>query len=632
MARCFNGSILHVNLTSGELTVEHPSEEFYRFYGGGGAMGVYYILRDMPAGSDPLGEENILTLFTGLPTGLPISGQSRLTINAKSPISNAIGDSQSGGFFPAALKWSGFDGIVVRGKSPHPVYLYLHEGKAELRPADHLWGRFTAEVDEILKKEIGDEKIEILQVGPAGEKLARLAAVLNMHNRANGRTGMGAVMGSKLLKAVVVSGKGAVGAADPKALARLNREGNRNLPEIVDVYGLGKNGTADVIPFQNSLGTLPSYNYNEGTFDAWEQISGETMTNTILKERDTCYACVVRCKRVVETEYLGRKVLPTYGGPEYETIATFGSYCGIADLPAIALANQICNMYGLDTIGTGATIAFAMECFENGVITVEDTGGIELRFGNVQAMLEIVEKIGRREGFGDVLADGSAAAAKKIGGRAGDFLITVKNCEAPAHMPQAKKSLGLHYAVNPFGADHQSSEHDPMYEEGGSDLYYNRLARLGLDKVQPSYSMNEEKVRFCYLTELFYHALDSYNLCQFVWGPAWSLYGPEEMAEMLRAATGWDITVEEIMKVGERRLNMMRAFNAREGFSRKDDQLPRKFSLPLRGSGPTAGAFWDEKDLEHYKDIYYALAGWDIQSGNPSPQKLAELGLDWVKL
>jgi aldehyde:ferredoxin oxidoreductase len=469
-----------------------------------------------------------------------------------------------------------------------------------------------------------------MQIGQAGEKKVRLAAIMNMHNRANGRTGVGAVMGSKRLKAIVVQGTLKMQAADPKAFSRHHKEGTRNIETIPDVKGLGLNGTADVVPFQNSIGSLPTFNYNEGTFDAHMEISGERMRETILKERDTCYACTVSCKRVVETEYQGQKVVPTYGGPEYETLATFGSYCGIANLHAASLAGQLCNVYGLDTIGTGATIAFAMECFEKGVITTKDTGGLELRFGNADAMVEMVRQIGERRGFGDVLAEGSARAAAKIGRGAEQCLITTKGTEAPAHMPQAKKSLGLIYAVNPFGADHQSSEHDPLYEEGVTEFYLKRLASMGLSTPQPPGSMTDEKIRYAYRTQCFYSAMDTYSLCQFVFGPSWELYGPVETAAILAAGTGWDVTVDEILKVGERRLNMLRAFNARQGFTRKDDTLPRKFFKPLQGKGPTAGVAWKEEELERVKDVYYRLAGWDVATGNPTPQKLEELELGWI--
>ncbi|HKZ69085.1 MAG TPA: aldehyde ferredoxin oxidoreductase N-terminal domain-containing protein, partial [Anaerolineales bacterium] len=414
MPNGYNGKILHVDLTKGTLTTETPPESFYRKYLGGSAMGMHYILKEMRPGADPLGPGNVLTLMLSALTGAPISGQSRMTANAKSPLVDGIGDSQCGGFFPAEMKFAGFDGIVVKGKSAKPVYLWLHEGEAELRDASGLWGKTTSQVDDILKKELGDDKIEIAQCGPAGEKLARQAAIMNMANRANGRTGLGAVMGSKNLKAVVVRGKSKkLAVQDSKAINELAKWGAANVEANGDVNGLKLHGTASVLSFQNSSGTLPTFNYNAGQFEGFEPISGEVMTETILKERDTCYACTVNCKRVVETEYKGRKVEPRHGGPEYETLSTFGSYCGVSDLHAVSYANKICNEYGLDTIGVGATVAWAMECFENEVITEKEVG-FPLKFGDAEAMVKMTEMIAKREGFGHVLAEGSRRAADKL--------------------------------------------------------------------------------------------------------------------------------------------------------------------------------------------------------------------------
>ena len=629
MPHGYNGKILHVDLTKGELTVEEPEEAFYRKYLGGSAMGMHYILREMPQGADPLAPENVLTLMTGVTTGAAISGQSRINANAKSPISGGIGDSQGGGFFPAELKFAGFDGIVIKGKSPGPVYLAILDGNAELRDAAHLLGKKTGEVDDIIHSEV-DPKAEILQHGPAADKGVLFSSLVSMSNRNNGRTGMGLVMASKNLKAVVVRGRKRVTLANPKALTDLSKTGPKILPDNPDMPGLAAEGTATVVLFQNTIGSLPTRNYSEGQFDSCEEISGARMVETILKERDTCFACVVRCKRVVEIKEGAYRADPKYGGPEYETIGTFGSYCGVNNLPAIAQAQQMCNEYAVDSIAAGATIAFAMECFENGVITKEQAGGLELRFGDADAMLRALEMMLNAEGnFGRTLGQGSERAAKTWGNGAEEYLITVKGAEAPAHMPQAKRSLGLIYAVNPFGADHQSSEHDPYYEEGVADLNLNRLKMIGLGEPQPSLSLTPEKVRFAYLTEVFYSMLDSLELCQFVFGPAWTLYGPAETAEMTRAVTGWDITVEELMAVGERRLNLFRTFNAREGLDRKDDKLPKKFFKQLQGAGPTAGIALTHEEIESAIDEYYKLAGW-TNNGIPTPQTMERLDIAWA--
>lgn len=631
MPNGYNGKILHVNLTSGELADETPPESFYRKYMGGSALGLYYILREVPAGVDPLAPENMLTLMLSVTTGASISGQSRINANAKSPMTGGIGDSQAGGFFPAELKFAGYDGIVVRGKSPAPVYLSIVDGRASLHDASHLWGQETKTVDQAIKAELGDPKTQVMQIGPAAERGVSYSSIVNMANRNNGRTGMGLVMASKNLKAVAVRGSSKVSLADPAAFSALTKGGAKELPNNPDVDGLGKYGTASVVMPQNDLYTLPTRNYSESQYENAASLSGETMADTMLKKRDTCFACVVRCKRVVESEYAGTPVDPYYGGPEYETLGTFGSMCGISSLEMVALANQVCNSQGVDTITCGATIAFAVECYERGIITKEDTGGIELTYGNEAAVMQLLDEIvNMSTPFGRILAKGSARAAQIFGRGAEKCLTTVKNEEAPMHMPQTKKSLALIYAVNPFGADHQSSEHDWMYEEGTSQLYLGRLALMGLTNPPPPGDFGPEKVRFAYLSQIFYSLLDTLELCQFVWGPAWTLYGPQETVDLVKSVTGWDVTLDELMQVGERRLNMLRLFNAREGFTSREDALPEKFFEPLGGSPKPEFTCVNRDDFARALEQYYQAMQW-TNNGNPTPVKLSELGLEWVQ-
>jgi len=618
----YNGKILHVDLTAGTLTVEEPPESFYRKYLGGQGIGMYYILKEMPANADPLGPENVLALTLSVVTGAPVSGQSRVMANAKSPLTGAIGDAQGGGFWPSEAKAAGFDAFIIKGKAKKPVYLWVQDGQAELRDAAHLWGKVTGEAEAAIRQELGDPKIEVLQIGPGGEKLVRYACLISMSNRANGRTGMGAVMGAKNLKAIAVRGGKKPPVADQKALTEIARWGVQNL-ETSDVYGLGVHGTADVLPYQQQEGGLPTRNWDSGVFEGYEALGGPTMSATILKERDTCFACAVRCKRVVEVTEGPFKVDPLYGGPEYETLATFGSYCCVDDLAAVSLANQLCNMYGLDTISAGATIAWAMDCFEQGLITTQDTGGIELRFGDAGAMVRLTGMIGRREGFGDLLAEGMELAAKKFGPEAEALVTAAKGNPMPAHMPQVKRSLALVYAVNPYGADHQSHEHDPSYEG-----YPDRMAELSLTDPQPSRVLNAEKVRFAVYTQQLYCLLNTVGVCQFVWGPAWHLYGPSQLVDMVRAVTGWNVSLWELMKAGERSLNMMRAFNAREGFTSAQDTLPKKLFKPLVG-GPSDGVAVTEAEMAAALPTYYTMCGWDAE-GCPTRPKLEELGIDWV--
>ena len=619
----YHGKILHLHLNELAWEVEEPPEEFYRKYMGGSAMGMYYVLNHTPKNADPLGPENTLVLALSVLTGTPISGQSRMTAVARSPLTGAIGDSQSGGFFPAELKFAGYDAIVIHGKAETPVYLTILNGEVEFRDARHLWGKNTGEVEVVIKEELDDPKVQILQTGVAGENGVRFAALISMANRANGRTGLGAVMGSKNLKAVVVRGKDRPKVPDAKALNELAKWGAAEFPES-DVYGMGLYGTDEVLRYQHKGGGLPTRNWVSGAFEeGWEPLDGQTMAKTILKERDTCYACTVKCKRVVEITEGPYKVDPKYGGPEYETCATFGSYCNITNLEAVAYANQLCNMYGMDTISCGATIAWAMDCFYQGVITEEDTGGIALNFGDDKVMTQMVEMIAKREGFGDVLADGSAGAAERLG-KGEDLVVAVKGQEMPAHMPQVKRSLGLIYAVNPFGADHQSSEHDPSYKG-----YPERMAQLGLEDPQSSKVLNEEKVRYALTTQYLYSALDSVNICQFVFGPAWQLYDAAQLVELVRLVTGWDVTLDELQEVGARRLNMLRAFNAREGMGRDQDKLPKKMFKPLVG-GKSDGIALTKEEMESAKDTYYEMVGWDVKTGTPKRKTLKDLGLDWV--
>lgn len=620
--------ILDVDLTKEEVTAKKLSSEIYRLYPGGSALALYLILKEMSAPVDPLSEDNILIFSVSPLTGLPISGQSRLSITTKSPLSEGIADSQSGGFFPAHLKFNGWDALLFRGRAKKPVYLYIDGEKAEIKAAGHLWGKDTGEGEAIIKKELKDDRLEIAQIGPAGERLVRYASIITMCNRANGRTGTGAVMGSKNLKAVVVKKGKARMPSDKKAFYSLTKKVKERIENNPAVAGLGKHGTAGCLEEFNTEGFLPTRNWQSGWFsEGADAITGQAMTASVLVGSDTCYACAVRCKRIVEVPGM---VDSLYGGPEYETCAAFGSYCGIKDLESITRANQLCNMYGLDTISCGATIAFAMECFEKGYINSSHTDGLDLMFGNSGIVEQLVKMIAFREGIGDLLAEGSRRAAEKIGGNAPFLSITVKGQELPAHMPQAKPSLGLIYAVNPFGADHQSSEHDPnllMPPDSQERLW---LAQIGIWKGYDNpFELDSEKVRFAFAGQCFYSILDTLGLCQFVWGPSWQLYGPADMVNLCKYGIGWETSLYELMLAGERRINMMRFFNTREGFTRRDDRLPERLFFPLP-DGPAKGTSLDK--FEFYKALndYYRFAGWDVESGNPTKENLKRLSLNWL--
>lgn len=617
-------TIWFVDLTLGRIWSEVLDDATYRRYPGGSALAVYLLLQHMVSGAQPLSPDNVLVFAVSPLTGLPISGQSRVIISARSPLTGGIGDSQGGGFFPAQMRAAGADALVFLGKAAEPVYLSLENGQAKLHRAEHLWGKNTGEVEEMIREELGDSKIQVAQIGPAGERMVRYAAVINNANRANGRTGMGAVMGSKNLKAVAVRGTQYPKPQLEKEFKDLVKRGRTLLNENQGMQYFGKYGTAGLVEVQNARGGLPTRNWSSGYFDFALNLSGEKLYDTYLKERDSCYACMIRCKRVVD---IPDRVDSRYGGPEYETIAAFGSYCGIDDLEAVSEASARCNAYGLDTISTGATIAWAMDCVEKGLLKDD---GLGLKFGNAAAMLQTIERIARREGIGDLLAEGSRLAAQRLGVEARELTSEVKGNELPAHMPQLKRSLALIYAVNPFGADHESSEHDGALSAGPGTLERQHLLELGIQDTLPAQDLSPAKVKFAYYTQMFYSLLDTLGLCQFVWGPSWQLYGPVDTLELVRAATGWETSLWELMRVGERRLNLLRAFNAREGIGREADTLPKKLFKPLLGGGPTEGLKIEREEFQRALEVYYQMAGWDVSTGYPTKAKLQELDLGWV--
>ncbi|RLG44373.1 MAG: aldehyde ferredoxin oxidoreductase, partial [Thermoproteota archaeon] len=393
----YNGRILRVDLSEGKTWIEEPSEEFYRRYIGGRGFISYFLLRETDSKTDPLGPENLLIFALGAVTGNPIPGAGRHSVGAISPLTGGYGEAEAGGYWGAELKRAGFDAIIINGSSEKPVYLWINDGRAEIRDASHLWGMKTKEAQEAIRKELSDEGIRVAQIGPAGEKLVRFACIMHDITRAAGRAGLGAVMGSKKLKAVAVRGSKPPEVANPAKLREISRWLAQNVERLVRNLHLYGTGAAMDIGLQT--GNLPVNNFRGDPFPNVMDIDARTLKEKYGIRMDTCFACPVACKKVVKIEEPW-KVDQAYGGPEYETLASLGSACGIDDLEAICMANQLCNAYGMDTISTGATIAFAMECFENGILTKEDTNGLELTFGNADAMVKVVEMIGERKGIG----------------------------------------------------------------------------------------------------------------------------------------------------------------------------------------------------------------------------------------
>jgi len=618
MVSGYNGKILRVDLSRGTTSVEEPGEDFYRCYLGGRGFVNYYLLRELEKGIDPLGPENKLIFAAGPITGVPVAGSGRNSVGAKSPLTGGYGDAEVGGYWGAELKQTGYDVIIIEGKAESPVYLWIEDGKAEIKDAAHLWGKTTAECEKLIKKELGDRGVRVAQIGIAGENQVRFACVINDISHAAGRTGMGAVMGSKNLRAIAVRGHQKVAVSDERAFGSFARWLRDDLKTNRAAVNMSKDGTAGVLMALNTSGGLPTRNFQQGVFEGAEKISGDTMKESIMVGKRGCFACSIRCKPEV-TSGEPYNVDVTYGGPEYEALAALGSDCGIDNLEAVCKANERCNAYGLDVISTGATIAFAMECFEKGILNEKDTGGLKLNFGNAEAMLQMVEMIARREGIGQTLADGTARAAATFGKGAENFAMHVKGQEIPMHEPRYKPGLGLGYTISPTGADHCHNIHDNVYARRVSGF----LKGLGVIEPLPTQELSPAKVRMVAYGSLWQHVLNCLGFCQFVPMDA------EKMVELVGSITGWNTTVWELMKVGERCVTMGRAFDLREGITGADDYLPRRFFTPFT-SGPLEGVGIKEEELKQAIDTYYAMAGWDRENGAPTQAKLQELGIEWV--
>ncbi|MBW2063679.1 MAG: aldehyde ferredoxin oxidoreductase family protein [Deltaproteobacteria bacterium] len=618
----YNGKVLRVDLSNERIDSERIDSAFCRKYLGGAGFIAYYLLSETGPGVDPLGPDNRLVFAAGPVTGLSLGGAARHAVGGKSPLTGGIAKTEAGEYWGSQLKRAGFDAIVIQGKAKRPVYLWVHGGEAEIRDAAHLWGKDTKETQETIRSALADDRIRVAMIGPAGENMVRYACVMHGLFDAAGRGGMGAVMGSKNLKAVAVRGNSVPEVADAEGIRQLGGWLKNNL-ELVKSFS--EFGTGGPMPRFEKLGNLPVRNYRDSGFPAVDKISAITLKETIRVGMDSCFACPVRCKKTVEIKDGPYQVDRSYGGPEYETLAALGSACGIDNLKAIARGNQLCNANSLDTISTGMAIAFAMECFENGLLTKEQAGGLELKFGNADAMLKVIELIARRQGIGDLLAEGSARAAERIGKDAKALAMQVKKQEIPMHEPRLSKALGLGYMVNPHGADHMDSMIDIFYSSFGQQAFVTipDALPLGLDPA-PLDDIGPRKVALFKVLQSKRIICDSLVLCHFL------PYSYTQLSGLLSAVTGWETTVMEQVRVSERILTMCRMFNVREGLTEQDDQLPARFFQPTR-NGPLADKALNAADMERAKRYYYRLMGWD-DKGVPIPERLEELGIEHLAI
>jgi aldehyde:ferredoxin oxidoreductase len=623
------GKILHVDLTAGKTWVESLPDEIYLKLVGGRALVAYLMMRDTPAGTDPLGPDNLLIFAAGVFQGTNLPGAGRHGVGGKSPLTGAIGSAEAGGWWGHELKRAGWDAIVVRGRAAAPVYLWIKDDAAEIRPADHLWGRDVAEVENAIREELSEPRLRVSQCGIAGENLALMANIINDYNRAAGRNGLGAVMGSKHLKAVAVRGSRNVPVSDRKRVAAVAKwlgENYKNLAKWA-----WEKGTPGNLMDLSRAGGLPTRNFQDPQFADAESIGWETLHTSVLIGRDTCQACPIECKQVASYEGQDYPDSPafvtalkseitidkTYGGPEYETMAAFGSACGINDMVAISKAHELTARWGLDSISTGMTIAFVMECVDRGLLTAEMTGGFLPNWGDARAMLEAVEMIAHRRGFGDQMALGTKRLAQWIGNGAEAYTLEVKGQELPLHEPRYKVALGVGYTVAPVGADHMMNVHDTGFSTPGRGLQrVNTVYAVG---PLPSTVLSEEKMTLFYHECNWKHFQDCAVNCMFY------PYDYDQLAETLSGMTGHEYTPLEVLAVGERAQHLCRLFNLREGLTAEDDRLPKRVMQAFE-SGPLEGVEITPEAFHEARQTWYHLMGW-TPDGVPTPERLTELGL-----
>ena len=613
----YAGKILFVDLTTGKAKEETPPESLYRDFIGGTGLGVRILYERMKPKADPLGPENILGFVTGPLTATPTPGSGRFTVVTKSPLTGAWADANAGGFWGPELKWAGYDGVFISGASPKPVYLLISGGKTEIRDASHLWGKDANETDDIIQQELGKPQARVACIGPAGEACSLISGIVNERGRIAARSGVGAVMGSKRLKAVVVRGdKKKISVAELEKLKSVREVFTKRLKNSKFHQGLTAAGTGGGTSFLLSIGDCPTKNWNSTGTESMPTCTNLDAANMDKYKLNSygCHACPVRCGAIIQVKEGPFATKGEVHRPEYETLAALGALCLNDSVESVIRANEICNLYGLDTMAVGNVIAFAMECYENGLIGKKDTGGIELAWGNAAAVVALTEKIAKREGFGAVLADGVEKAAERIGKGAEKYAMHVHGHRLPYHDPRNSPSKGTIYMSDAQPAAHMDTEGTGMLEQG---------IALGFDpRLQPSrlevYGDYSSKGPMYVTGAAYYQLLSSAGLCAI-----YTIAFAVPVAELIAPVTGWDFGWEEGLKAGRRILTLRQAFNAREGLSPAEFQLPERVTAP-QSVGPAAGA---KIDFEALKRGYFKAMGWDIKTGKPHRQTLIDLGL-----
>jgi aldehyde:ferredoxin oxidoreductase len=606
----WSGKIIRVDLSGRKITREEVAPNVARDYLGGRGLGIYYLLKELDPLCDPLQPENLLIFSLGPLTGTKAPTAARAMVTTKSPLTGALTCSNTGGYFPTELKKSGLDLLIFQGRASEPVYLWINNDHAELREAAHIWGKTTHETDVVLRQET-DARAKVASIGPAGENQVRFAAIMNDKNRAAGRAGVGAVMGSKNLKAIVVKGDGEVALWDPEGFKAANKKYRKKFKDSLEggKSGLNLYGTAATITGIQMAGCLPTRNCQQGTFENWERIGGQVLTRDFLVTPKACFSCPIGCGRVTkvdDSDFKGQGE-----GPEYETIYSMGSMCGIDNLAALTKANYLCNELGMDTISMGATLACAMELSERGYLPEADTGK-PLKFGDAHALVELTRKTASREEFGEYLAEGSLRLARKYGHP--ELAMVSKGLEFAGYDPRGEQGMGLAYATSPIGASHMRG--DPAYIE-----------LLGVPMLIDPKTWRDKPQIVKDWQDVF-AVIDAAGLCVFfsvrnLCTPTKDIR-PDGILDLVNTATGADYTLEELVRVGERIFNAERMFLLKAGFTGKDDKLPIRILEEPLPDGPAKGMVCH---LDEMLSAYYKLRQWG-PDGIPLQDKIMELGLN----
>ena len=617
----YANKLLRVDLTSGEIKAEALDEVFIRKTLGGKGLISHYLLKEVPPKIDAFSPLNELIFACGVLTGVPVSGMTRIICGGKSPLTGCYGQSEGGGPFGPQLRKTGYLAIIFQGKAEKPVYLYINGSKAELRPAGHLWGLETGAANDIIEAEIG-HKAKMAIIGPAGENLVRYACIINDLRHANGRNGFGAVMGSKKLKAIVVNGDKRVPVADRTAMIAIAKNFVATHMQDPLSVGLKKYGTSIGITGFSAGGILPTKNFNSGSFEKAIDTGGEYLHKNFSVKIHGCPGCAIKCKRSVGIKDF---VDSRYGGPEYETLAAFGALILNGDIKFSLKAHEVCNRLGIDTISSGSTIAFLTECAEAGLLNDGFNSEKLLAFGgdSGKRAIELLFEIAYRSTpVGDMLAEGSQRIAAQLPKEAQNFLTTCKGQEVAMHEARGKTGVGLGYALNEFGGDHMVIGHDPLYKVEGPPLQ--KMRQIGLSEPMELYGFSAEKVKDFSRLQFWWSMFNCAGVCFFACAPRGAM-PPDELLELLRAVTGWDLTIEELLYCGERATMMGRLFNLREGIGADADTLPVRLTEPL-GGGILESRKIDRDELAAAIQEYYRICGLD-EAGRPLQQTLEQLSL-----